>query len=368
MVNDNDLKYMQQALDLSLQGAGKVNPNPLVGAVLVRDGRVIGEGFHRVFGGPHAEINAIEAAGGSARGATMYVTLEPCNHHGKTPPCTQRIIKEGICRVVVGMTDPNPDVTGNGIGALKDAGVEVTMGILSDQISRTNEVFTNWVIRKRPFVAMKTAMTLDGKIASRTGDSRWISGESSRAFVHNLRHSFSAIMVGVDTVIHDDPSLTDRSQRNSASHPLRIVVDTHGRTPLTAKVMDTALAPTLIALTADAPEVKVKAFQKEGAEIITCPEKDGHVDLDFLMRSLGDRGIDSVLLEGGGMLNFSALRHGIVDKLFAFIAPMIIGGKEAISPVEGEGFEKISDAIGLEISQVRRYDQDVLIEAYIRRK
>ena len=367
MVIHNDLKYMQQALDLSLKGAGWVNPNPLVGAVLVKDNQVVGAGYHQEFGGKHAEVNAIEAAGADARNATLYVTLEPCNHHGKTPPCTQRIISEGISRVVIGMKDPNPGVVGNGIETLREAGIEVEQGVLAEEIIRTNEAFITFIKDKRPFVSMKTAMSIDGKIASRNGDSRWITNKRSREFVHELRHINAAIMVGVDTVIKDDPELTDRSGHSRKSHPIRIVADSRGRIPLTARVLDTTKAPTLIATTSHMPEKKKKELEERGAGIIICPQRDDRVDLSFLMQHLAEQGIDSVLLEGGGNLNFSALRQGIVDKVFAFIAPLIIGGKNAISPVEGDGFEKLADGTRLYIEQVSEFDGDVLIEAYTRR-
>ncbi len=367
MVNHHDLKYMQHALDLSLKGAGRVNPNPLVGAVLVKDDKVIGVGYHQEFGGKHAEVHAIEAAGTDARNATLYVTLEPCNHHGKTPPCTQRIISEGISRVVIGMRDPNPGVVGKGLEVLREAGIEVAQGLLAKEIGKANEAFLTFIRIKRPFVTLKTAMSLDGKIASHSGNSRWITNERSREYVHELRHACAAILVGVETVIKDDPELTDRSGHARKSHPIRVVADSRGRIPLHARVLDNTMAPTIIATTSHMPGEKQKDLADRGAGIIICPQHDGRVDLHFLMRELAERGIDSVLLEGGGTLNFSALSQGIVDKVFAFIAPLIIGGQNAISPVEGNGFETVAEGIRLSIEQVREFDGDVLIEAYTRR-
>lgn len=368
MSGHHDLEYMQRAHALSLRGGGRVNPNPLVGAVLVRDGVVIGEGFHAFFGGPHAEVGAIEAAGGDVAGATLYVTLEPCNHHGKTPPCTERIIREGISRVVVGMRDPNPAVAGNGIVTLESAGIEVTTGILEEDIARTNEFFTTFITTGLPFCTLKTAMTLDGKIATRSGDSRWISGEASRALVHRLRNRHMAILTGVGTVIADDPALTDRSDLEHKSHPLRVVVDSYASTPPHAKVLDASEAPTLVAVTMEATEDRIAALRAKGADTMVCPARQGQVDLPYLLRALGKRGIDSVLIEGGGTLAYAALRDGIVDKILVFIAPRIAGGREAPTPVEGEGVERINEAMELEFRRVDRIGDDILVEAYIKRR
>lgn len=356
---------MQQALDLSLKGKGFVNPNPLVGAVITRNGKVIGSGFHKVFGEAHAEINALENVQDNSHGATLYVTLEPCNHHGKTPPCTDRIIQEKISKVVIGVEDPNPHVKGKGIQRLRDAGIQVHCGVLTKEIARANEFFMKYVRQGIPFCAIKTAMTLDGKIATYSGDSKWISNEKSRAQVHELRHAYSSIMVGVNTVLKDDPELTDRSAHSVKKHPLRIVVDSHGRTPLDAKLLNTAEAQTVVAVTASAAADKLKAFEQKGASVIICPERDGKVNLTYLIVSLGKRGIDSILLEGGSQMNFSALQEGIVDKVYSFISPKMIGGAAATTPVGGAGFEKIQDAITLNIEKVSRFEQDLCIEAYI---
>lgn len=356
---------MQRALDLSMRGSGFVNPNPLVGAVLVKNGKVIGEGYHRKYGEAHAEINAINSAKEETLDATLYVTMEPCNHQGKTPPCTERIIEERIGRVVFGMKDPNPNVRGNGLQRLEQAGIKVTSGILEENISKVNEVFNKYAYKQIPFCALKTAMTLDGKIATYTGDSKWISNEKSRQRVHELRHRYSAIMVGVNTVIKDNPELTDRSDNPIKCHPVRIVVDSKGRTPLNAKILETRLARTIIAVTKNTPEKQIEKLIKKGVRVITCPEKEGKVNLSYLIEVLGKQNIDSILLEGGSKLNFSALREGIIDKVYSFISPKMIGGDKATTPVGGEGFEKIDDAVILNIDKISRFDEDILIEAYI---
>lgn len=358
---------MQHAIDLSLKGAGRVNPNPMVGAVLVKDGQIIGEGYHAFFGGPHAEVNAISSAGEGVEGACLYVTLEPCNHHGKTPPCTELIIREKIARVVVGMKDPNPHVSGQGIRTLQSAGISVSEGILEPQCLKVNEVFSKFIHHKTPFVAIKTAMTLDGKIATHTGDSRWITNERSRQQVHELRHRYAAIMVGVGTVLADDPELTDRSGHATKSHPLRIVMDSHGRTPLNSKILDTSQAATLVAVTAKAPGAFIRDLQAKGVECLVSPEKNGKVDLRYVVSILGERGIDSILIEGGSRLNFSALAEGVADKVYSFIAPKMVGGDHAPAPVGGEGVEKISEAVSLKIESVLAFDDDLLIEAYIKK-
>ena len=365
MVAEQDNKFMQRALDIALGGAGFVNPNPLVGAVIVKDGKIIGEGCHEKFGEAHAEINAINNASGDVSGTSLYVSLEPCSHHGKTPPCTDRIILEKFQRVIVAMKDPNQQVNGRGIQKLMNAGIDVTTGILEDKARKLNEVFIKYITTKKPFVALKTAMSLDGKIASYSGDSQWISNEQSRKIVHELRHRYAGIMVGVNTVIQDDPLLTDRSDSKNKSHPVRIIVDSKGRTPLNSKILDVRQASTIIAITSKAPASFVNRVNDLGVKTIVCPEKQQRVDLHFLTGELSRLGIDSVLLEGGSTLNFSALTSGIVDKVFSFISPMLIGGRQALTPVGGLGYNKIDDAVRLKIENVKQIKGDVLIEAYV---
>ncbi|MEZ5197919.1 MAG: bifunctional diaminohydroxyphosphoribosylaminopyrimidine deaminase/5-amino-6-(5-phosphoribosylamino)uracil reductase RibD [Bacteroidales bacterium] len=298
----------------------------------------------------------------------MYVTLEPCNHYGKTPPCTDLIIKERIARVVIGMKDPNPIVNGKGILKLKKAGITVDSGILKKDIIRQNEVYTTFIKKKRPFFALKTAMTLDGKISTFTGDSKWISNEKSRSWAHELRHRYSGIMVGVNTIIKDNPMLTDRSTHKMKSNPLRIVVDSAGRTPLNSNVLDTSISHTMIAVTKKASKEFIDTVKQKGVEILVCPEKDTKVDLNFFAEKLAGRGIDSVLLEGGSTLNFSAIRDGIVDKVYSFISPKMFGGEKANTPLGGVGFEKVDDAITLSIEKVKRFDEDIMVEASIIKK
>jgi len=364
MDNTDDIKFMQRAIDLSLKGYGFVNSNPLVGAVIVKDRKVIGEGYHYRFGENHAEVNAIESAKEDVKGATIYVTMEPCNHQGKTPPCTERIIMEEFSRVVIGMGDPNKNVKGNGLIRLMEAGISVTSGILENEIQKINEVFTKYLNTGIPFCALKTAMTLDGKISTYTGDSKWISNEESRKWVHELRHRYAAIMVGVNTIITDNPKLTDRSGHREKSHPIRIVVDSSGKTPLNSKVLSKN-ARTIVAVTKKASRDLVEKIKVKGADVIVCPENEGRVNLDFLIRKLGKQGIDSILLEGGSRLNFSAIREGIIDKVYSFISPKMIGGDLAFTPVGGDGFEKVDDAITLNIDSIRRFNEDILIESYI---
>jgi len=365
MAKKDDIIYMKRAIELSLLGNGFVQPNPLVGAVIVKNGKIIGEGYHQKFGGDHAEINAIDNAAENLKGATMYVTLEPCNHFGKTPPCTERIIREKISRVVIGIPDPNKNVSGGGIEKLMAAGIEVGTGVLQKEVIKVNEVFIKYVRKKLPFCAMKTAMTMDGKISTYTGDSKWISNELSRKFVHELRHSYSAIMVGVNTVIADNPILSDRSNHKIKSHPARVVVDSNGRTPLNSNIFEMNGTRTFVAVTEKASRSFINKATKNGAEIIFCPIRNNKVDLRFLLKHLGRSGIDSVLLEGGGTLNFSALNEGVVDKVYSFISPKLVGGEKAQTPVEGDGFKKINDAIILKISTIKRFDEDIMIEAYI---
>jgi len=365
MSRTDDLKYMKRALELSKKGSGFVNPNPLVGAVIVKDNKIIGEGYHERFGGPHAEINAINNAVSEIDGATMYVSVEPCNHHGKTPPCTNRIIMEKFSRVVIGMKDPNQHVTGNGIQTLRQAGINTESGVLEQDALKINEVFINYIQTKKPYCILKTAMTLDGKISTYTGDSKWISNEKSRQWVHELRHIYSAIMIGVNTVINDNPRLTDRSAHLNKCHPVRIVVDSNGRTPLKSKVLNTRWAKTIIAITEKASETFRGKMAEKGVDIIVCPEKDNRVDLTYLITVLGEKGIDSILLEGGSTLNFSALQDKIIDKVYSFISPKLLGGEKAFTPVGGVGFKKVDEAITLRIENIHRFNEDIMIEAYM---
>jgi diaminohydroxyphosphoribosylaminopyrimidine deaminase/5-amino-6-(5-phosphoribosylamino)uracil reductase len=361
-----DLQYMRRAMELAKKGEGFVNPNPLVGAVIVKNNKIIGEGYHEIFGGHHAEVNAFLSATEDVTGATMYVTLEPCSHYGKTPPCANKIIEKGIKKVVIAHKDPNPQVAGRGITLLKENGVDVVTGILEEESEKLNEVFFKYIIKNIPFCLLKTAMTLDGKIASWSGDSKWITSEVSRNFVHQLRNRYSAIMVGIGTVIQDNPSLTTRLEDNQGRDPVRIIVDTKARIPLEAKVLNlTSNARTIVATTELASNEKIRTLEDMGVEVIITPLKNNQVDLKFLMKKLGEEKIDSVLIEGGSEINYSALEGGIVDKVNVFIAPKIIGGREAKTPVGGIGLEFMKDAIMLKELKIHRFEEDIMIEGYI---
>jgi diaminohydroxyphosphoribosylaminopyrimidine deaminase/5-amino-6-(5-phosphoribosylamino)uracil reductase len=354
-------------MTLAKRGAGWVNPNPMVGAVIVKDGRIIGEGTHAFFGGPHAEVNAIEHAKESVKGSTLYVTLEPCAHEGKTPPCTNLIISRGIRKVVVGMKDPNPLVNGKGLNILKSAGIEIVEGIEEDAVKKMNERFVKFIVTGRPFCTLKTAMTLDGKIATVENASRWISCEASRQYVHELRQQYSAIMVGINTILYDDPLLNTRRMRKKSKNPLKIIVDSTGKISLEAKVLRTDPQLVILATTDKIDPKKKRALERMGAQVLICPQNNERVDLEFLMFSLGRMDIDSILLEGGSTLAFSALMNGVVDKVVSFIAPKIIGGATAPSPVGGIGLASMDDAIEVADWNYQKIGFDIRIEGYIRK-
>ncbi len=358
-----DREFMRRALALAEKGIGWTSPNPMVGAVIVKDGRVIGEGYHEKYGQPHAEPNALAACAEDPRGATMYVTLEPCCHYGKQPPCVDAILEAGIRRAVIGSADPNPLVCGKGVGILKSKGVSVTEGVLREECDRLNQVFFHYIQTGYPFVTMKYAMTMDGKIAAYTGASKWVTGEEARAHVQSQRHRFRSIMVGVGTVLADDPLLTCRME--GGRNPIRIVCDSHLRTPLDSQLVKTANQVQTIIATCCADWEKQAAYQKAGCQVWLIPKKEGRVDLNELMKRLGQEKIDSVLLEGGGTLNWAALESGIVQKLQAYIAPKLFGGQSAKTPVEGQGFPAPSQAVLLKNSAVTRLGKDFLIESEV---
>ena len=367
MVRQEDIEYMRRAIELAERGVGFTNPNPMVGAVIVKGGKVIGEGWHERCGEWHAERNAFRNCTVPAEGATMYVTLEPCCHYGKTPPCTEAIIEHGIARVVVGMEDPNPLVAGKGIALLREAGIEVVCGVEEEALREQNRVFLKYISTKLPWVAMKTAMTLDGKIATRTGDSKWITGAEARAYVHELRHRFMAIVVGIGTAVADDPLLNCRIEGRGVRQPIRVVVDSNARLSLDSQLVKTAGEyRTIVAHTCFAPEERVKALREIGVEMLLCKEKEGLVDVRNLLELLGQSGIDSILLEGGGSLNYTFLSEGLADELYAFIAPKIVGGMNAKTPVEGAGMEKMADAINLELENVLNVGHDVLLKLKVK--
>ncbi len=360
-----DQKQMKLALRLAKKGIGWVNPNPMVGAVIVKNGEVIGRGNHEFYGGLHAEANAINACTRSPRGATMYITLEPCFHKGKTPPCVKLIVERGIKRVVIAMPDPNPKVKGRGIEFLKSNKVKVETGILEEEASLLNESFIKFIQTRKPFCLYKGAMTLDGKIASVTGDSRWISGEASRKLAHQLRQQYSAIMVGVGTILKDNPTLDTRRSHKISKDPLKVVVDSMARISLDAQVLTNNPHLTLVAVTRKAKKAKIAEIRKTGAQVVLCPEAQDQVDLKYLILALGSMDIDSVLLEGGGTLAFSAIRDGVVDKVLFFVAPEFIGGKKAPTILEGDGIRRLSDAIHLNKISVKMLKEDIVIEGYL---
>lgn len=354
---------MELAIELAKKGEGKVNPNPMVGAVIVKEGIVIGKGYHEKYGQEHAEVNAFKSLKEDPSGATMYVTLEPCSHYGKTPPCVDKIIQSKIKRVVIGMIDPNPLVAGNGVDKLKMAGIEVKVGVLEDRCKKLNEIFIKYILTKKPYVVLKVAMSLDGKIATKTGESKWISSEKSRLQVHNLRNKLSAIMVGVNTVIKDNPELTCRIE--NGNNPIRIIVDSTLRIPINSKVLQIRDNKTIIATTKKANINSMQELLNRNIKVIIIEEKNGQVDLSELIKKLGELNIDSILLEGGSTLNYSALEEKIVDKAMIYISPKFIGGESSKTPVGGRGIDKLNDAFRLKDIDINIEDEDILVKGYI---
>ncbi len=355
-------QWMRFALRLAETGRGQTSPNPMVGAVVVKEGNLLGFGAHLRAGTPHAEVHALNMAGPEAKGATLYVTLEPCNHYGRTPPCTERIIGEGIRRVVVAMEDPEPFVSGRGIERLRQAGIEVVTGVLEDEARRLNEAYVHHRLHGRPFVTLKTAATLDGKIATRTGDSRWVTGEEARRHVHRLRREHDAVLVAIGTVLADRPRLTVRLPEGGRN-PLRVVLDSRLRIPLDTPVTDVSEAPTWVFCTERRDRDKEKRLRERGVEVIVAGEGP-RVDLGAVFDVLGKRGILSVLAEGGGELNAALLEGRWVQKAVAFVAPKWAGGRDAPSAVGGVGVGKMADAIALRDVSGERFGEDVCITGY----
>lgn len=356
---------MIYAMKLAEKGKGFVNPNPLVGAVIVKEDRIIGEGWHEIYGGLHAERNAFKHCKEDPAGATLYVTLEPCCHYGKTPPCTEAIIEHKIGRVVIGMKDPNPLVAGKGIEKLEEAGIRVGMGKIEADLREQNRIFLKYITTGLPWVVMKTAMTLDGKIAAASGDSKWVTGETARLRVQEMRREYMGIMVGIGTVKADDPLLTCRLE-GKVRQPVRIIVDSGANISLSSRIVETASEyRTIIAHTERSLPEKLKQLQAKGVETLLCEGKDGHVSLVDLLRRLGGMKIDAVLLEGGGELNEGFIREGLVDEVYAFIAPKIIGGKEAKTPVEGKGIMQMAEAVHLTDVNVEKLGEDFLISGKV---
>lgn len=359
-------QFMKQAIELAKQGAGWTAPNPLVGAVVVKNGRVIGEGYHRKYGELHAERNALAACTEDPAGATLYVTLEPCCHYGKTPPCTEIIIEKKIAKVVIGSRDPNPKVAGKGARILREHGIEVVEDYMREACDALNPVFFHYITTKTPYVVLKFAMTLDGKIATRTGASKWITGEAARNHVHQLRGRYAGILAGIGTVLADDPMLNCRI--DGAHQPLRIILDSHLRIPMGSRLVRSAKEyPLLIVCnesTRDREEgaSRIQKLEEAGAKVWTLPEKNGHPDLNVLMQRLGEEKIDSVLIEGGGTVNEAALKAHIVHHVYAYIAPKIFGGEDAKTPVEGSGIRLPQECANLRLAKITVLLNDMLLE------
>lgn len=357
---------MRRALELASRGAGNVNPNPLVGAVIVKDGEIIGEGYHQKYGENHAEVNAILSVKDKnlLRTSTIYVNLEPCAHYGKTPPCAEAIVKYGFKRVVIGALDVNERVAGKGVKILKDNGIEVKIGVLEEECLKLNEIFYKFISTNKPFVISKWASTLDGKISTRTGDSKWISSEESRQYVHNIRNRVAGILVGVDTVIKDDPLLTCRIE--NGVNPIRFILDTTGRTPIDAQILKLDNGKnTFIVVGENISEENIEKFKKSNIEMIKCATKSEKICLKSLMKIIGEMKIDSLLIEGGGKVHASAIKEGIVDKIITFIAPKIVGseGKDSIGELN---IVLMKDAISLKNVTYRNLGEDLVIEGYVK--
>ena len=355
-----DEKYMRLAMQLAGNAIGRTSPNPLVGAVIVKDNRVVGCGWHRKAGTPHAEVHALNQAGELAQGADVYVTLEPCAHYGKTPPCAKALVEAKVKNVYGGLLDVNPKVAGKGFKILEDAGIHVEYGFLQDELRKQNEVFFKWIEHKKPFIVLKAAMTLDGKIATATGQSKWITNETSRAYGYKLRDIYDGIMVGINTVIEDNPMLTARV--DGGKNPIRIVVDSSLRIDINANVVQDKSAKTIVATTDKADKDKILKLQAQDVDVIVVDkDKNDKVDIEKLLDILGQQNICSILVEGGATLSGSFVAKKLVDKVYFFIAPKIVGGKEAKTPVAGTGILNLQEALALKDIQIEKLEEDVLI-------
>ena len=355
-----DEKYMRLAMQLAGNAIGRTSPNPLVGAVIVKDNRVVGCGWHRKAGTPHAEVHALNQAGELAQGADVYVTLEPCAHYGKTPPCAKALVEAKVKNVYGGLLDVNPKVAGKGFKILEDAGIHVEYGFLQDELRKQNEVFFKWIEHKKPFVVLKAAMTLDGKIATATGQSKWITNETSRAYGYKLRDIYDGIMVGINTVIEDNPMLTSRV--DGGKNPIRIVVDSSLKIDINANVVQDKSAKTIIATTDKANKDKILKLQAQDVDVIVVDkDENDKVDIEKLLNILGQQNICSILVEGGATLSGSFVAKKLVDKVYFFIAPKIIGGKEAKTPVAGTGILNLQEALALKDIQIEKLEEDILI-------
>jgi diaminohydroxyphosphoribosylaminopyrimidine deaminase/5-amino-6-(5-phosphoribosylamino)uracil reductase len=362
----NDEYWMKRALRLAEKGGGRTSPNPMVGAVLVKDDEVVGEGYHAKAGEAHAEIVALKKAGEKAKGAILYLNLEPCTHYGKTPPCAPQVIEAGVKHVVIGMEDPNPLIEGRGIEILRRAGLAVQVGILRKECRKLNEAFCKFILEKVPFVILKVALTLDGKIATRDGNSKWISGEASRRFIHKLRDQVDGVLIGIGTVLRDDPMLTARIR--GGRDPYRIVLDSQLRIPEEAKVIGASPSKSVIATTELAPKDKIEKLEKRGVQILILDSKEGKVNLKSCLSKLGEIGMMSLMVEGGSQVNGSFLDEGLIDKFLFFLSPKLIGDHQALGIFSGRGVPNLQEAIALKEINKRRIGEDILIEGYWNRE
>lgn len=361
---DQDLIYMSRALELAKLGEGHTNPNPMVGAVLVKNGRIIGEGYHEVCGQAHAEVNAFKHATEDPEGADLYVTLEPCSHYGKTPPCAKLIIEKKVRRVIIAALDPNPLVSGRGVRMIQEAGIEVISGVMEEEAKALNEVFMRYIVNKQPYLVLKYAMTLDGKIATAAGDAKWITSEDARAHARHMRGVYMGILAGIGTVLADDPQLTAREE--GARNPIRIIVDSSLRIPENARVLDDQeSAKTIIAVATPSDQDKRKRLEDREIKILDVPGEDGRVDLVKLMTLLGEMGIDSVLVEGGGQIIGSLVKAHLADRVLCYISPKLVGGDQAKTPAGGDGIAVLADAMKLDEIEVANIGPDVLLSGKV---
>ncbi|KXS50242.1 MAG: diaminohydroxyphosphoribosylaminopyrimidine deaminase / 5-amino-6-(5-phosphoribosylamino)uracil reductase [Halanaerobium sp.] len=363
-----DYKHMKRALELAKLGEGKTSPNPMVGAVVVKNGEIVGEGYHQECGGPHAEVFALEEAGKKAVGADIYVTLEPCSHYGKTPPCAQKLIDTGIKKAVVAMVDPNPEVSGRGIEMLREAGIKVELGLLKNEAQKLNEIFLKYIQSDYPFVFLKKAQTLDGYIASKTGDSKWITNSAARLEGHKLRHRIDAIMVGIGTVLADDPSLTARLDTREGIDPLRIILDPDLEIPINARIINQKSTAKTLIITAqnDEPDIlakKERLLKLKQVDIISFAAENKYFDLREILKTLKKRKISSLLVEGGAKLSHTFLKENLVDKFYYFIAPKIYGGSDGIASFCGKGPKLMSDTVELKILEQKLLEDNILLIA-----
>ncbi|MDD4561557.1 MAG: bifunctional diaminohydroxyphosphoribosylaminopyrimidine deaminase/5-amino-6-(5-phosphoribosylamino)uracil reductase RibD [Syntrophomonadaceae bacterium] len=366
MRNYENEKYMQKALALAARAQGRTSPNPMVGAVVVKDNQVVGEGYHRKAGTPHAEVHALQAAGEAARGATLYVNLEPCSHYGRTPPCADAIVRAGVKKVVVAGLDPNPRVSGRGLKVLQDAGIETLTGVLEQEAQKLNLAFFKYIQTRTPLVSLKVAMTLDGKIATSTGDSRWISGAGSRKYVHQLRNVYDAIMVGIGTVLKDDPMLNTRLEDENIRDPVRVIIDSKLDLPRFSNIVKTARQQkTIVFCGQQADDARQEFLEEAGLTVIQLATDEEKLPLEEVLQVLGEMEIMTLLVEGGGEINGYLIEKHLIDKVYWFIAPKIVGGRAAPTPVGGTGIPQLKDALPLKSMEIQRFDKDILIVAEV---